>query len=511
MGSRFARGLVLSATLTYPACTAAQSTPASAVRMLAVGPGSTSIVDDERGTLLATVPHPPGAICAWWPAADGSRAILGYQGKSSKVFRAGEGGGCNGAAHLQVLDLVELRELAVLPLEAAVELAAVTPDGKLVVIASEGKRDSAPLVSVDAVSGKVAGRITLPEFPDDLEADANVLMAVLRGEPAEAPDESTPGRIDLIDLPALRTRRSLVLPGPIAAVFWNRERTLLYALDQGVVAKKPLPMRHRRVYVVDPTAAAVVAELDLGPPSTLWQEDVVDVVPTPDHQRYLVLYEESLEILDGALTKVLGTVKLAHEEPRSLSFLNASRVYLGYEGSGKVSVLDLIELKVLAELSTGGAAIKFGKIMLLAGGLVGQAVLASIGGPSVQHETSTAGFPAPDGQMMVISNSQTEAVTIVDARSNKVVEELSGVFAQILADGRTLGAVEVTQLNLYDTVEHKLLPPLPLTKGGAICPDGQHIWTGSPYLYRIDLATRASEKPLRGVTGTVFFVVSKPT
>jgi hypothetical protein len=179
-----------------------------------------------------------------------------------------------------------------------------------------------PLVKVLVVGGKVTSIIddadysvlaTVPHPAGDAQgwwpvADGSRATFVFQA-PQKGFKYQGPARLQVLDLtenraiadlPALEPRGSIVLPGPVAAVFWNADQTLLYALDQGVESKHPERVQRRRVYVIDPAAGTLWADLDLGPPSAAWDGDTIGVLPAPDYGRFYVLEKQGIAVLDGA-------------------------------------------------------------------------------------------------------------------------------------------------------------------------------------------------------------------
>jgi DNA-binding beta-propeller fold protein YncE len=519
MDSRLTSSLILFFVLVFHSFARAQTPPGSQVKVLALGEKVISIIDDTNYSVLASVPHPAGDVQGWWPAEDGSRVTFVFQTPQKKGFNYRD------PARVQVLDLTQHRGIADLPLDIGLDLAASSRDGKIIVMVFEGRKGATSLIAVDAAAGAIAGRRTVTDAPSYLlfPPGSPRVLAVVAGETDEQPEDRVMGRIDLFDLPALEPHGSIFLPGPIAAVFWNADQTLLYALDQGVESKRRERVLPRRVYVIDPAAGAMVANIELGPASVAWDGATIGVLPAPDHGRFYILEEQGIEVLDGKVTEVLGMIPLSRE-PSGILFLNPSRAYVHHVDSGVISVLDLTNRKVLAEVPTGGKGAKAGKwARLVAAGLLSAGGLAAgasvvpvmVPGKNTLHDTATSGIPAPDGKTVLISNNQTWGVTVVDTATNQVLKEFNGGFPEILADGRTVAAAEARQLSLYDTVEHKILPSFPLAEGGSVCPDGRHIWTGqsliSGSVYRIDIEQRSVEKPLKGTEGnTFFFVVSTP-
>jgi YVTN family beta-propeller protein len=288
---------------------------------------------------------------------------------------------------------------------------------------------------------------------------------------------------------------------------------LLFALDQGVDSKRRERVLPRRMYVVDPAAGALVADVELGPPSAAWDGETIGVLPAPDHSRYCILERRGIAVLDGKATKLLGTIPLPRD-PGGMLFLNPpNRAYVYHQDSSVVSVVDLEKQLALVDITTGRKGARVGKwaaaiaVALLAPGMSGDVLR------SVMADTETWGVVTPDGKTVFLANSKSWDVTVVDTATNQVLETFGGSPPRLLADGRTVAAPEAWGLSLYDVVEHKLLAPLPLAEGGSVCPDGRHVWTGQSQfgggVHRIDVEQRMVEKPLLGAKGVaLFFVVS---
>jgi hypothetical protein len=401
----------------------------------------------------------------------------------------------------------------------------------------------ASLAALDLDAGTRLAQRELPEAPVAMalsEGDAGLVLVFSPGDATQKKGARPPARIEVLDLDTLATRSSLTLPGPAAQVLWSESGARAYVLDAGREDKDPAKAVPGHVYVVDTSAPAVSADLELGPsPGPLSWDPVreafyvltaprkgkqgaaiyviagervvaerplprrpLSVVPAPDRSRYYVLDEGGVTLLDAELTQVVGSIQTP--KPRSLVLLGGSgpRALVTHVGQERVSVVDVQEGKTLASVGTGRTGVKLlqsaaaGFATAVAGAVAqGQLPASVIAGSgiypgqvvTVPQGDTTAAVTA-DGSTACVYNSQTDDVTVIDLVAGKAGAKFKGGDAgvQPALDGRTCVAFgRRNQIVVVDPETRQPRPPIEVPGVGrglfggmphAMCPDGRHVY-----------------------------------
>lgn len=525
----------------FAASAAAQAPGEPPVRVYVLGQEKLAVIDDASFSMLATIPLPTRTV-SWWFSEDGSRlSVVSQEG----IFRIKE------PARLTVIDLASLKTLASHPLDFHFQSAIKSKDGKTgyaLFAGRPGKKggEHAPpsLVRVDSASGKPAARRELVQVPASylLTSDESGVVLIDRGELAMEPSKRRPARLQILDAATLEPRASLDLPGPCADVFWNEDRSLLYLLDTGIDHKQPERALPGRVYVVDPLAASLVADLDVGagPGPLSWdpqkgvfyiltrprktreaaaslqvleRDRIVkelalprlprSVVPAPDRSRFYVLEDAGITLVDGAVETIEGKIPLKRPAGNLILLDPPTRGYVLHPDSGVVSAVDLQARQVLAEVTTGRTGVKIGKwaaavAATTLSGLNAQMLYGSyaLGQVVTVPPAQTGAFVASDGKTVYIHNSQTNDLTAIDTETQKVL----GMFAagrdlHTVLDGRYLAAPKPGELVLVDLAARQPLPQMEVPGMTTFCPHGRHAYSlGMRGLAVIDLEKKTIVK-----------------
>lgn len=481
----------------------------SEIRVAIVGETQATIISESDLSVVASLPLPKGWVEGVWAADDGTRlTVLTQVG----IFSAKE------PANLTVLDLERLQVLGQHEVSFNLQLEATADDGKSGFLVFKGgkakkRRPASPptLVGWNAESATISGSVPLDSLPDSIHLLAGVNRVVLayHGEPARVPAKRSPGRIEVFDSVSLTRQRIIPLPGPVVDVIADN-RSVLFALDLGTDRKKPEETLASRVYVVDPRRDGLLADLEVGVGASRlsWDEqrevfyfithprkaegaaatlqmirgDAVaarielaaapyGVVPAPDRSRYYVLEANGISVVDKDLSTVEHRIPL-REQPTTLLFLDPpTRAFVSFLDSSQVSVVDLAQCKVLADITTG----RTGKKLVLAAAEVLSPTFGP--GPYTVPDPKTLGLLSPDGTLAFLSNTQTMDQTVVDTESLAVLDKFPGSRPTIVLDGKALVAIKVKDMVLYDLETRTVVPEMELGTGvSSISPGGRYIW-----------------------------------
>lgn len=535
---------------------AAQALPEPAEpgrRAFVLGQDKLAVIDDASFSLLATIPLPQRTM-TWWLSEDGTRlSVISQEG----IFRIRE------AARLTVVDLTTLKALPTVPLDFHFQSALKAKDGRTGYVLFTGRpgkkgAEHVPpsLVRIDAAAGRPAGRRELTEVPTfmTLTGDESALLLFNRGELGTEPAKRRPAHLEILDAGTLEPRAVLDLPGPFADLFWNGDRSLFYLLDPGIDHKQPERAVPGHVYVIDPAAAKLVADLEVGvgPGPLSWdpQKEVfylltrprkakdaaasiqvldrdrivkelelprrpLSVVPAPDRSRFYVLEDAGITIVDGEISGIEGRIPLTRPAANLILLDPPVRGYVLHPDSGVVSAIDLQSRHVLAEVTTGRTGVKVGKWMAAVaattlGGMQAQMLYGNyaLGQVVTVPAAQTGAFVAPDGKTIYVHNSQTNDLTQIDTETQKVLGMFgAGSHLETVLDGKYLAAPKPGELVLVDLAARQPLPQIEVPGMTTLCPDGRHAYSlGMRGLGIVDLETRKIVKQLPEVPmGFVFY------
>ena len=536
--------------------------PATPIRAVVLGRKTITILDDATWSIRGSLALPAAGWAPYsWTTADGRFLAAIYLEGTWSI---------KGPAKLYVIDAVEGRLVASSSLDFAPEATAVTADGKRAFVlfsgrkAKKGEPAKPPsILGIDTATGSVVARRDLETLPTTvvLAAGERRLLVLWPGVSDNLAAKRRPGRIELFDPDRLERTATLELAGPVAGLFWNGDRSLAYALDQGIDVKAAARSLPAHVFVVDAEAGVLRADLEvgIGPGPLSWDSQrqgfylltrprktpgagaslqiiagdrvtheielprpPLGLAMAPDRSRFYVLEERGISILDGEPSQILGTIPLVRTPAAMLVLDPPTRGYVYHAGSSVVTVVDLENRRTVGEIVTGRTGVKVGQFFAAVGvGVLGMANSQMLyGNPYAMPQVVTVPDPETVGwvgagrTLVFLHNSQTNDLTVVDTQSNLVVTKFGGSGATLLPDGKTVIAQQAATLQMYDTAARRLLPELEVGMNGmTVCPDGRHLYNGvglGKGMQRVDIATRRIDPMLEDVAGAVYFLYPRP-
>lgn len=508
-------------------------------RLLTIFKGEVHVFRERSLEHLGTVHLPRGWAQSWW--LDAAAGRLGVLSKE-RLLRQ------KGPLQLTIIDLAAPKVVASVAVPGTLQFLIRTDSGRLGFLslfphdAKKGQA-SARLVRVDLESGAVTGERALVAPPNAmvLSSDEQEVVLIFAGSSGKTRAERRPGRIQVLAADSLEPRAELELPGPADGIFWNGDRSRLYAEDTGLDHPSPEVALPGHIFVIDPKRVALLADLDVGisPGPLGWDGErgvfyfltrprkakdamaslqvlrgetieseiglpkrPLAVVPNADRSRFFVLEDKGITIVDGALETVQGRIAL-DDAPTGVLPLEGDRVYVSFGGSSQVAAVDLAERRVLTSFTTGRTGKKIG---LFAAAVLGTALNPAQVVTSPSPETS--GLLSPDGKLGFFYNTQTGDYTVIDVTANRLLEKVAGSGVQFLPDGKTAVVMQVTDVVLWDLEQHHTLTEIDAGGGAKVlCPDGDHVWAlaGIRSLNVVDLAKRAVVKKFDGLGGAFLF------
>jgi DNA-binding beta-propeller fold protein YncE len=339
--------------------------------------------------------------------------------------------------------------------------------------------------------------------------------------------------------------------------------TRLFLTDTGNNDKNPTKAKTGRIYALDPAGAKLSEGVDvgMGPGPLAWDAEMkvfyllniprklevakpavlvfngervvrrlelprlpYSMVKSPDHQRFYVLEEKALTIVDGLLNKVEGSIPLG-KPPQGLIFLDPpARGYVLHPFSSAVTSVNLAEGRVNSQITTGRGSIKFLQELgaIAATTLSGMASYAVYGNYWVTGQIITVPRPstdallAPDGRTLFVYNSRTVDITIIDTLTDQVLSMHPGGGAgrRFLQDGQFFLIQAPRDLTLVETETRVVRPKFKIPASPTLCPDGRHAYAwnmknhknwGEDDVALIDLEAGTVKTTFPGVRGPVFF------
>lgn len=519
--------------------------PAGELRVATIWKGKVHVFREATMEHLGTIAIPRGWAQSWWLDAAGERLVVVSREGLLKQ---------KGPEQVTVVDLAERRVVATHALGWGGHLLIRQKTGRVgyvthLGVADKKKRQPAQIARIDALSGALTARVELAEAPTTLvlSSDEAELAVVFAGQAGASAAQRRPGRLEVLDAATLAPRGSVTLPGPATGVFWDPDRTRLYALDAGIDDKRPGVALPGRVYVLDPKGPALLADLELGvgPGPLSWDDErdvfyvltrpheakdaeaslqivrgaeivheiglpktPTGVFPNADRSRFYVLEDKGITVVDGALETIEARWALPDTPTGLLLNEAAGRAYASFGGSSKVAALDLATGRVLAEVTTGRTGKKVG---LFAAAVLGTALSASpyaMAQVVTYPSPATSGQLSPDGSLAFFFNTQTGDYTVVDVASGRIVDHLAGGGLSFLRDGKTAFVAQATDVLLWDTASRRQVAEIDAGGGGkTLCPDGDHVWAmaGISSLNVVELARRSVVKRFDELGGAILF------
>jgi DNA-binding beta-propeller fold protein YncE len=522
-------------------------------RLLTIIKGEVHVFRERSLEHLGTVNLPRGWAQSWWLDAGAGR--LGVLSKEGLLRQ-------KGPLQLTIVDLAAPKVVASVAVPGTVQFLIRTDSGRLGYLSlfpqdAKKGQDAARLVRVDLESGAITGERPLVAAPSAmvLSSDEQEVVLIFAGSSGKTRAERRPGRIQVLAADSLEPRAELELPGPADGIFWNGDRTRLYAEDAGIDSARPEVALPGHIFVIDPKRAALLADLDvgIGPGPLGWDgergvfyfltrprkakdaaaslqllrgetiegeiglpKQPLAVVPNADRSRFYVLEDKGITIVDGDLAAVQGHIALGDSPTGVLPLESANRAFVTFGGSSQVAAVDLTTRQVLAHFTTGrtgkkiglfaaavlGTALSQANSLMLTGNQYALAQVVTYPSPE------TSGLLSPDGKLAFFFNTQTGDYTVIDVAANRLLDKVAGGGLQFLPDGKTAVVMQVTDVVLWDLEQHRTLTEIDAGGGGKVlCPDGDHVWAlaGMRNLNVVDLAKRAVAKKFDGLGGSFLF------
>jgi len=408
------------------------------------------------------------------------RPVLGPRRRHLAFFsrRRGSGDGPPAPPLLQILDLSARRVTPTLTLEGDPVELAFSPDEELLYLLEAGRPSSR---AEKSISGRIQV-ISVSEGRHEVNLEAGLEPRGL------TPDDE--GRQTLVLSDGPRSKETGRAEGELRVV-----RGAEIAATLKVVAS-PLFLtfapHHDWLYVmgrrglsrIDPLAMRAMGEIPLEPAGAN-----VSAADRP---------QDRLQIVPGGMWLA--------SSPHLMSELalsgDARRGFVLYEGSNRLSVLDLEGGKVIGSVTTGRGSRKLLKNL--------GAVALSVGvdyalyGPSSDsywHDVwylspappKTSVAIRPDGRFAYVLNTLTNDVTIVDADTAAVVDKVpaTGHTLTLLTGGTALAVIDEHELTVVDTVTNRRGEALRFEDSRAVSlvlsPDGNHaLAAGGGSVYCLD-------------------------
>jgi YVTN family beta-propeller protein len=425
-------------------------------------------------------------------------------------------------AEAAFIDLAGPRVLARLKLDGLPRPPLLSPDGKDLVFFSPQmlpkKQPAVPagLQFIDVGSRQIAGTRVMEGDPTDLafSGDGRFLYLLEKGKPDRKPAKNVAGRIQVY---SMETRdHEINLEGgtaPRGFIADEEGRQVLVLSEGAPSAEKGEPEGELRVLRGgDTTATLKVAA------------EPAFVRISPDRARLYVVGGRALSHVDLPNLRRIADTPL---KPAGMNILSANtpshavdelavsddgrRGFALYQGSSKLSVLDLESQKLIDEVTTGRGGKKFAKFM----GVLALSVAMTAASQSAA-QNPYYGYPyylydvysfqvaapntslalRPDGKFAYALNSQTNDVTIVDADTGHVVDKVpgGGQALRLFTGGAMLAVRDKDALRFIDTATQKkgeeLLFPGSSSVALAFSSDGAHaIAAGGTAVYVLDGTT----------------------
>jgi DNA-binding beta-propeller fold protein YncE len=397
-------------------------------------------------------------------------------------------------------------------------------------------------VVVDVVAAKVAGRVPLDQPPLTWVAGTKGHIHALLPRQGSKKTPGVPASVVTIDLETAAAAH-LPLDGDVTDLLPSPDGRLLYLLDHGRPSGNPTKNVNGQLHVVstEPLARLRVLDAGSGPRGLYWEEtsqqlfvltEATPVKGTDRKGQLLVVRGETLdktvpiapkplflrrapggreimavgvEGLSVLSVPGLAPVREVHIDgpginwtsdvpsgpPNELAMTpDAQRGFVTYENSSKLLTLDLATGQKVASATTGRKGAKLLQ-MAAATALTASSYYSSrdvarhTGQRSFYYyrfgirETNTSLIPRHDGRFVYVVNSLTNDVTVVDAVTGAVVENLGARGRELasLPTGRFVAAVSDSELHLLDTTNNTVAGhwELPGLLGLATAPSGREV------------------------------------
>jgi DNA-binding beta-propeller fold protein YncE len=450
--------------------------------------GSVSLVgvDDYRDHGTVTVPGSPSAV-AWHP--DGTHLYVLSPGPRTASGRAKRPG------TLSVVSVPDGKIAASLQVGWSPYTLRVPDAGDVLYVLAEGTKDrSGELTVVELEGHTVAKRVPLPGGASDALLFESASLMLVLGEPADVGVPKDPVTLSVVDLESLEVEETrTMVTGPCglfaaddaATAFVqcahrlgkkkDRGEGMLYVVDvksREIVREFDIGMHPGRMHVERGTAevyvlghhespradsllrvtkTGIVEEVTIG-------DDPWWVADLPGGEEHLVACTGSMLRVDVAHGEVLARVDLPFPARAACVSRSGDRAYVASAAGTEVAALDLEHGKLLAVQKTGRPGVKAGRVL---GGL-----LSAAAGVVWIPGTASAGVDLnAEESFLYAINPKTDDVTILDTRSDQVVDRIATGKGTIGVQGAPSGPLVFVlareQLTVMDSRDNHVLRVLP--------------------------------------------------
>lgn len=478
---------------------------------------------------------------------DGSRLIVIDPGSSKITFRFGFHPTEKSVA--TIIDTSSFEVMSRLELGWNFGGHFLSPDGKILAAICSGYQSQKPeetrpreLVVVNLQTGQLVNRVALPRpVRAWAGSEDGHTLALFFERVSEKKAPVVPAELRFYNLDDAKFLGTLALEGAPEAPIASPDGDYLYLLELGEPSNNPEKNINGRIHVVSFAGRALETILDAGsdPRGLIVDEEQVMVlsngVPakdvknpdgelriikgaavantikvstspeflrmSPDRKRMYVAgggfltavrlqqppevaWRMPLEAAGGGV--VSGGIFDSHPVDEFAQSPDGTRGFALYQGSSKLSIVNLENPGVIASVTTGRGGMKFAKFL---GSMALTAASATVAyGQASNMAMSTGGYGyapyhvysvaqadtcvavRPDGRFVYVLNSQTNDVTIVDTEKALAGEKIavggrrfppaSGRRLHLLEGGRILAVVSDSSLHLIDTATQKELPEI---------------------------------------------------
>ncbi|MGP8227630.1 MAG: YncE family protein [Terracidiphilus sp.] len=339
-------------------------------------------------------------------------------------------------------------------------------------------------VSIDKLS--VVGKITFDSAPEmaEMSPSGEYLYIIEKGQPSNNPEKNVNGSIRVISMNEMKVTTVLDAGSDPKGLLTDKADGQLLLLSEGAPVKgqKEVDGELRVLRGASITSLLPVAA---GPRFFRF---------SPDRKRLYVACMKELSAIDYPSLHELGRIPVGGFVSELAFSPDGNRGFALFAGSSRLLLIDLQGLKPGDSVTTGRGGIKFAKNFAAVAATAASATAASYqanamatanGGYGVASYQIFTVAPAntsisvrPDGTFVYVLNSETNDVTIVDARNSSVVDKIAagGQRLQPLNNGNILAVVARNELHLIDTATQKALPDVHFDKNlsnFSLSPDGQ--------------------------------------
>jgi DNA-binding beta-propeller fold protein YncE len=439
-----------------------------------------------------------------------------------------------------------------------------SPDGRRVTVLVAGYHSKKPeetlpreLVTLDIVSGQIEGRIALDRSVDAMWGAAEGKTVVLFAAAVKSKEAALPAELLFVDLAQRAVTQRIQLNGAPTQSLMAPSGRWLYLLDPGRPSNKKEKNVNGEVTVVSIAERQVAARLDAGSkPRALVADEDRELVLVPSdgppvdkgqtrvgelrafsgaQQTAVITVAEEPHLLriNGMRAYLFGKRAVSVVELDGLRSLpefalddadnanelvfskDGKRGFVQYQGSSRLSILDLDAPRLVGSVTTGRGGVKFAKAL----GSIALSAAATTAsyyqGRSVamtQHQRwftyniynfgvaapQSSVVVRPDGKFAYALNTQTNDVTVVDVATASVVskEAAKGRALALLPGGSKIAVLGKDEMRLFDTETQLPSEPLRFEDATGVSlvftKDGRTaVAYGGQGLYLLDAATGA--------------------